>query len=301
MLLPSTEDKFPPPEATDADTLVKLVVGDGDAQKTFKAHKGVLTFYSSWFNAALNGEFREALEGTVKLPTEDSAIVRLFIYWTRTRHFCKANEDPMEVISYDTLARLWIFGDSHEVPLCQDAVCDIFALKLYRARRWSSRMVTGLATDIIDYILLNSPPHQATLQKLLHDAVCFCYDWGSTMYLDGYWKHRHAQIESLDLLMEAPKPHKYQIRLRRGWDPFDRDGCRWHVHPGGESCPEEDDVEDEAGETGDQATSEDDQESSESDVESEHEGSEDRSGDESSDEGGVRLTPEAEVNIRSFY
>ncbi|KAK5699089.1 hypothetical protein LTR97_006738 [Elasticomyces elasticus] len=269
MLLPSTEDKFPPPEGTDTDTLVKLVVGDGDAQKTFKAHKGVLAFYSSWFNAALNGKFREALEGTVKLPTEDPAVVQLFIYWTKTRRFCKVHEDPMGVISYDSLARLWVFGDSHEIPLLQKAVCDVVALKIYRTKVRSSRTVAGLTTETIDYIVMNSPPRQATLEKLLDDSVYVRYGYGRAMDIRGYWKHRHAPIESPDLLVHAEELQEYHIELQYGWDPFDRDGCRWHVHPGGESYPEEDDEEVEAGEVDNQAASGFGQDSSDSDVESE--------------------------------
>ncbi|KAK4896993.1 hypothetical protein LTR27_005240 [Elasticomyces elasticus] len=101
---PSTEDRLPPSDAF--DTLIDLVAGEGDAQKTFKAYKGVLSFYSSFFDASLNGEFLEAREGIIKLPTEDPAIVGIFVHWTNTRRFCEDDKDPMEVMGYDTLARL---------------------------------------------------------------------------------------------------------------------------------------------------------------------------------------------------
>ncbi|KAK5688678.1 hypothetical protein LTS10_000656 [Elasticomyces elasticus] len=184
---PSTEDKFPPCHAF--DTLIDVVVGEGDAQKTFNAYKGVLSFYSSFFDASLNGQFLEAREGIIKLPTEDPAIVEIFVHWTNTRRFCEDDKDSMEVMSYDTLARLWVFGDAHEIPLCQNAVCNILALKLYQAKDLPMRRVAGLTTETVDYIIMNSPLHQATLQEMLNDALWISYNfikWADDMKLDEY-------------------------------------------------------------------------------------------------------------------
>ncbi|KAK5740373.1 hypothetical protein LTR17_004636 [Elasticomyces elasticus] len=236
---PSTVDRFP--HCDPSDTLIDVVVGEGDAQKTFKAYKGVLSFYSSFFDAALNGQFLEAREGIIKLPTESPAIVEMFVHWANTRRFCEDGKDPTEVISYDTLAQLWVFGDAHEIPLCQNAVCDAFALKLYQAKDLPMRRVAGLATETVDYIIMNSPPHQASLQEMLSDALWISYNsikWADDMKLDVYWQHRNTQLASSEQVARVPEQLGYQIWLNGSWaHSFDRQACRWHVHSGGDSCP----------------------------------------------------------------
>ena len=79
MAPPSTPDKYPPPEAF--DEIVSINIGTktsgGEAgkdsfmiDKTFKVHKGIVSFYSGYFDACFNGEFAEAGRGAVDLEDE---------------------------------------------------------------------------------------------------------------------------------------------------------------------------------------------------------------------------------------
>lgn len=99
----------------------------------FHLVKAFLCFYSGYFNSLFHSAFREADEGSVTLPTEDPYIFVLFSHWILTRRFYHSTQsalEPYEMLSFATLAKLWVFGDAHEVPLLQNTVIDALAVKI---------------------------------------------------------------------------------------------------------------------------------------------------------------------------
>lgn len=95
------------------DEVVDIIVGEGNAVKTFRLHKGALCFYSGFFEGALNGRFAEAQDGAVKLPTEDVPTFEKFVGWLYTRNFELAGDHT----DYPLLCELWAFADRREIPL----------------------------------------------------------------------------------------------------------------------------------------------------------------------------------------
>ncbi|KAK3712240.1 hypothetical protein LTR37_009102 [Vermiconidia calcicola] len=131
---PSTADKFPPADAFRSEDMVTIEVDSGDDKATFTPIKGLLTFYSGYFSTLFNSSFREAEEGTVKLKTEDPYIFLLVDHWILTRQFYHSHGnallEPYEMLSYTTLAKLYVFGYAHKMPLMQNIVADAVAVKL---------------------------------------------------------------------------------------------------------------------------------------------------------------------------
>ncbi|KAI7171003.1 hypothetical protein KC343_g14054 [Hortaea werneckii] len=118
--LPSTPDKSLPNFLL--DDIVQLEIGD--ESKIIKVHKGVLSFYSGYFRAALNGNFLEASQSGIKLPTEESNVVELAVAWMYVR---RLNVDFEHTKRADTgllLCKLWAFADRRQIPSLANVAID---------------------------------------------------------------------------------------------------------------------------------------------------------------------------------
>ncbi|KAK3638861.1 hypothetical protein LTR56_012774 [Elasticomyces elasticus] len=221
------------------DTLVDVEVGEGEEKRTFQAHKGLLAFYSSYFEAALNGRFLEANNGIVKLTTEDPATFELFLLWAHTRRFLHDSDlQPTLMVSYFELAALWVFGDAHEIlPVFQDEVIDLFVLKLQGTPERPD-------TETIEFIWNNTPP-SATLRRLLIDFVSMLLEtsqdqrdrsarWiesGLEQEASTEW-YSEGSTDINDFIQTRPRSSTY----RRQWEAYGFPPCRWHIHPEGGTC-----------------------------------------------------------------
>lgn len=59
--------------------MVQILVGPDE--KRFDVHKELLCSVSDFFSAALNGGFKEAATGVVKLPEQDTETFQYFVHW----------------------------------------------------------------------------------------------------------------------------------------------------------------------------------------------------------------------------
>lgn len=104
------------------DEMVRIIVGE--QQKRFEVHKGVITFYSGYFDKAFNGGFAEAAAKEVVLKAEDPKIVDFVRYWIYRQRFTPhTGELETKKLGLTDIAKLWIFGDAHEIPMlpeCSD-------------------------------------------------------------------------------------------------------------------------------------------------------------------------------------
>lgn len=62
-------------------------VGTGEGQQSWTIQKKLLTFHSTFFAAALNGEFNEAITHTVELDEDDTQAFQLFVLWLYNGRF----------------------------------------------------------------------------------------------------------------------------------------------------------------------------------------------------------------------
>lgn len=100
-------------------------MGTGANTKTFYVHRDLLSFYSGYFEAALNGGFAEAGSGIMKLETEEPAVFEGFVKWlytakARTDEITKQNAGEY----FKSIVRLWIFADRRDVPLLMNEMID---------------------------------------------------------------------------------------------------------------------------------------------------------------------------------
>ncbi|GIZ45778.1 hypothetical protein CKM354_000893100 [Cercospora kikuchii] len=136
MAPPSTPDKYPPPEAFDKIITINVGVKTEDAVEgtnTFKVHKGVLCFYSGYFDACLNGQFAEAFRGAVDLAEDDPGTFKHFVAWLYTRQLPLNHEAETGGGQWQSIIRLWVLADKREVPLlanrCINALRELIAVR----------------------------------------------------------------------------------------------------------------------------------------------------------------------------
>ena len=103
------------------DEIVEVKVGSGLKKKTFKVHRGILCYYSAYFEAALKGKFAEAKTGVIELEEEDVTIFEHFIVWLYSRRFKRSSDDQE---NFYVICKLWLFGDRRQIPLLSNTMID---------------------------------------------------------------------------------------------------------------------------------------------------------------------------------
>ncbi|KAF2163329.1 hypothetical protein M409DRAFT_26366 [Zasmidium cellare ATCC 36951] len=201
MAPPSTPDKYPSKKMF--DTIVDIIVGEGANAKTFKLHKGILSFYSAYFDKALNGDFEEARKGAIKLPTEEVDTFSTFVLWL---YRGTVEIDTSKTETFTDLAKLWIFADRREIPLLMNVCIDTFRNEIIR--------VWMVPTTSLDIIYENTAPSSGLRRFAIHaigsmyvlkkeqgmewpkEALCdllhFKWDWDKSMNLN---KEAYAKVD----------------------------------------------------------------------------------------------------------
>ena len=94
-------------------------------KQTFYVHRDLISFYSGYFKAALNGGFAEAKTGVIELKSEEPPVFEGFINWLYTQ---KARKDKITKGNSReyllSIAKLWIFADRREIPLLMNEMVD---------------------------------------------------------------------------------------------------------------------------------------------------------------------------------
>lgn len=112
-------------DSTAYDEIVTIIAGNKPA-RIYKIHKGVLTFYSGYFAKALNGSFAEAAKMEVKLPDSESRVFDAVQNWLYSHQLHPANETDVKEMDFASIAKIWVFGDAHDMPALQNAAVDLF-------------------------------------------------------------------------------------------------------------------------------------------------------------------------------
>lgn len=199
-----------------------ITVKVGPSKKSFHSHKGVLSFYSGYFAAALNGNFAESKCGVVHLPDEDPKIFELLVNWLYTR---RLPDPPKSGDLFTTLSELWILADRREIPMLANAVLN--AIRDETTRLWKVPTVdlpkiykdtmesSGLRRLAVHLIASTSGPRIITDENKAKWPVEAVWD-----VLNFVWKMQKEGAKSLDKKACA-----------------EMDMCAFHMHEEGARCP----------------------------------------------------------------
>lgn len=200
------------------DTIIRIKVGTDSEAETFEIHKGILCFYSEYFQGSLNGSFVEAKDKVVGLPTESPETFKLFKDWLYTQKIVLGQDDKTRF--FTQLCRLWIFGDAHIVPLLQNAAADMITERSYtwwcnpsyQLHLAYENTVTG---SKLRYLLVDTMAKSSCTPKFFKNH-------------DDRWT-KEALVDLASILIKRPKyvgkGELSKLRL-----------CDYHVHSDGDSC-----------------------------------------------------------------
>ena len=89
----------------------------------FTIHKGILCKDSSYFLAALNGNFKEALENKITLPEDHAEIFQIFQQWAYSGSMRYGDTDEA-ALSTALLIVIYTFAEARDIPKLQNQALD---------------------------------------------------------------------------------------------------------------------------------------------------------------------------------
>ncbi|KAI4249483.1 MAG: hypothetical protein L6R42_008970 [Xanthoria sp. 1 TBL-2021] len=192
---------------------VTVRVGTGEGKQSWTIQKKLLTHHSTFFAAAFNGSFGEAITNTIELDEDDPQAFQLFVQWLYTGKFvvfpCR---DCDRDIQFDYagsvpnfLCVVWALGDKLDCQAFQDqAMLQLLAL----------HEDVYLQSDVLADAYKLTPPG-SKLRQFVVDQFLFQIEFGSSE-------------EGGDLT----KPGCWNIE-RLGLEDFNRDALTRMVETGG--------------------------------------------------------------------
>ena len=228
--------------------IVKVEIGTDGNNKTFSLYKGVLCFYSGYFDRALSGGFLEARNGAVILPTEDVDIFERFVLWLYNRQLdlthpkeehisgtdlpseainslenthAKGGKKPKGLNTLLCICKIWAFADRHEIPLLMNITIDAFREQCIKFR-------DVIPTSILIYIYTITVPG-AGLRRLILDIIFWTRDTCEAL---SEKRRHHWPAEALwELAIKATAKH-----VRDSESSGTIVICDYHQHENGLKC-----------------------------------------------------------------
>ena len=112
------------------DKIMTVVVGPDGDEKEFQLHRGLLCFYSEYFDRMLNGGFKEAGSNSLRLKEVDALIFERFYYWMYSGVVDCDFKTAGSPDSWSSAVQLYLFADYHNAPGLQNAALDYIWFKM---------------------------------------------------------------------------------------------------------------------------------------------------------------------------
>lgn len=160
---------------------------DGGLKKKFQVYRGLLCFHSSYFDRLLNGQFREGGSNYIRLNDTTVEIFQAFFFWLNTGKLCAPAGDKIP-LSTQTIAQIYVFGDSKLIPRLKNAALELFVAKAHE--EWM------FPRNELDYIYGNTTEN-CGLRRFMVEFAVNMSRWED---LDGY-RHLYPKDFLVDVLV----------------------------------------------------------------------------------------------------
>ena len=199
----------------------------GPTKEKFGIHQRLLCSESSFFKAALTGNFKEAKDGVVHLEDEEIELFTCFHEWLYTKRFIPV-VIPVDCGSLQsrwlTLLKLYVFGDRRDIPRLQNDV--INEMILMSNEHGAFNPVLGLS-EAWKSTADSSLFHQFLVQFFVR-TVSFKSRFGDnsenrTLVPPDFMLEVSITFE--DMVLHGPQDFR-----TGGAKSFWRERCKYHVH-----------------------------------------------------------------------
>lgn len=136
----------------------------GPDKKVFTIHKNLLCKTAPYFEAALNGSFKEALEQSIEMPEDDPTMFECFQVWIYTGSIVGTNETENDVETL-TLIKVYAFAERLNIIDLQNVAMHLLIDQVLNRRE----LPTGQIPFIYEHTCENS-----ALRRLIVD-ISACY------------------------------------------------------------------------------------------------------------------------------
>ena len=187
--------------------MVSVIVGE--EKRVFSVHKRLLCSVSDYFDAALNGNFKEAAEQKIELLEDDPLVFERFQLWLYTKTVLDEDE-TVASLSTPNLFDLYIFVESRFMPKLQNHLVDLVIEKERKERRG----LTPSDGDFSTKLTSSSPLWRLSVDMAARKGSLRHWSF------DGYpRKYLTDVILSLS-----------DLRKKQAEDDFHKTRCNYHVH-----------------------------------------------------------------------
>ncbi|OOQ83208.1 hypothetical protein PEBR_36322 [Penicillium brasilianum] len=133
---------------------IDIVVG-GEV-KTFSVHEALVRTYSSFFDKAMAGEWKESVQRTIKLPDDEPKILALYIYWLYYGTLPVFCDEPGRLgnSEYLDLVKAYVLGEKLLDTRFQDTAIDAIVEKSRSNAKDGKRWFPG--GEVIEYAYKNT-------------------------------------------------------------------------------------------------------------------------------------------------
>ncbi len=197
--------------------VVQVKVGP---ERTFTIHRGILCRSAAYFRAALEGEFKEAIDQALRLPEDDPDMFSHFELWLYTGSILESHESAKD-ISWKVLTDICLFGEARGIPELQNEAINAYIDK-YHA---TNEIPTGEFNHIYENTLDSSP-----LRKLLVDLVTFKGILTDSQWFSEKMQHLYPQQFLFDL---AKSFYEHRVGIKKTVTNFKAVRSNYHVHDDG--------------------------------------------------------------------
>ncbi|KAF2813014.1 uncharacterized protein BDZ99DRAFT_568278 [Mytilinidion resinicola] len=148
-----------------------------DEKKDIRIHKGLLTYHSAFFAAALNGGFKEGETGIVELPDDEVAVFQAVYCWLYTGRLhdppssplAKASSAPGPLtpeipLTGEVICKVFVFGEMRGIPALKNEAIDL----LHRFT-----CVMEFPTIVLHYIYENTSDESLIRKMIVEMAADF--------------------------------------------------------------------------------------------------------------------------------